>query len=128
MKLLLDTNALIWWMDDEPMLGSAARRLIADPANVVLGTVVSLLEITMKWRIGKFHRHGSVYGEFLAEEGFGLIGIAMEHVAALEGLPLVHKDPFDHLILAQAKVEGALILTSDRDMAAYGIPCIPATR
>jgi PIN domain nuclease of toxin-antitoxin system len=128
MKLLLDTNALIWWMDDEPMLGSAARRLIADPANMVLGTVVSLWEITMKWRIGKFPRPGSTYGEFLAEEGCGLIGIAMEHVAALEGLLLVHKDPFDHLILAQAKVEGARILTSDRDMVAYGIPCIPATR
>ncbi len=124
MKLLLDTNALIWWMDDEPKLGSAARRLIADPSNMVFGTVVSLWEITMKWRIGKFPRPGSDYGKFLIEEGCELIGVGADHIASLEALEVHHKDPFDHLILAQAQVENAVIITSDRDMARYGIRCI----
>lgn len=128
MKILLDTNALIWWLDDEPMLGSAARRVIADPSNTVIATVVSLWEITMKWRIGKFPRPGSAYAAFLEEEGCSLIGVSPAHVVAVEMLEMHHKDPFDHLILAQAQIEGATIITSDKALTEYGIPCIPAMR
>ncbi len=128
MKLLLDTNALIWWMDDEPMLGREARRLISNPAHTVIATIVSLWEITMKWRIGKFPQQGAVYHALLADEDVRLINLEWGHVAALEGLDMHHKDPFDHLILAQAMVEGAAIITSDREMSLYGVKCFPAGR
>ncbi len=128
MKLLLDTNALIWWMDDDPMLGASARRLIADPSNLVFGTVVSLWEITMKWRIGKFPRTGTEYGGYLAEEGCEILSVGADAIAALEKLELHHKDPFDHLILAQAQVEGAALITSDREMTRYGVRCFPASQ
>jgi PIN domain nuclease of toxin-antitoxin system len=128
MKLLLDTNALIWWMDDEPMIGREARQLIANPANTVISTVVSLWEITMKWRVGKFPQSGSVYHDLLNEEGIELIDVKWHHVEALDGLDMHHKDPFDHLILAQAKAEGAAIITSDREMSRYGVKCFPASR
>ncbi len=128
MRLLLDTNALIWWMDDEPILGAATRKLIADPSNTVFATVVSLWEITIKWRIGKLPRRGSEYGGLLVTEGCELLNVRPDHVSALETLEAHHKDPFDHLILAQAKVEGATIITSDREMSLYGIQCFPAMR
>jgi PIN domain nuclease of toxin-antitoxin system len=128
MKLLLDTNALIWWMDDEPMLGSKSRQLIAHPGHVIYVSVVSLWEITLKWRIGKYPLPGSAYQKFLAEERVDLMEVSSSHVVAVEGLAMHHKDPFDHLLLAQAKVEGASIITSDREMADYGIKCFPAGR
>ncbi len=128
MKILLDTNALIWWMDDEPMLGREARQLIANPAHIVLSTMVSLWEITMKWRVGKFPQPASVYYEQLREEGIDLVDICWAHVEALNGIDMHHKDPFDHLILAQAKVEQAMVITSDREMSLYGVKCFPAGR
>lgn len=128
MKLLIDTNVLIWWMEDQPMLGPSARALLADPRNSVIGSIVSIWEITMKWRAGKFSRPGSDFAQFLSDECIDLIDVEEAHLLALETLDLHHKDPFDHLIIAQAKVEGARIITSDREMTLYGVPCIPATR
>jgi PIN domain nuclease of toxin-antitoxin system len=128
MKLLLDTNALIWWMEDEPSLGSRARAHLADPANIVIGTLVSIWEITLKWRSGKYPTPGAAYMQFLDEEGIDILPIDAAHVAALDTLDMHHKDPFDHLIIAQAMVEGATIVTSDRDMTLYGVPCMPAMR
>lgn len=128
MKLLLDTNALIWWMEDDLSLGPRARGHLADPANIVTATLVSIWEITLKWRSGKYPTSGAAYMRFLDEEGIAVLPISAAHVAALESLDVHHKDPFDHLIIAQAKVEGAVIVTSDRDMTHYGVPCLPATR
>jgi PIN domain nuclease of toxin-antitoxin system len=127
-KLLLDTNALIWWMEDKPMLGPQAREILANPSNSILATAASLWEITLKWRVGKYHLPGSAFINFLSEESITLIDIHFAHIEAVEKLDTHHKDPFDHLILAQAKVEGATIITSDREMASYGVPCIPAMR
>ena len=128
MKILLDTNALIWWLEDEPMLGPKARGLLANPAHTILATVVSLWEITIKWRIGKYPLPGSVFAEFLRGENVELIGVSLAHVAAVEALEMHHRDPFDHLIIAQAKVEGASIITSDREFSEYGVRCFPAGR
>ncbi|NJS13598.1 MAG: type II toxin-antitoxin system VapC family toxin [Sphingopyxis sp.] len=128
MKVLLDTNALIWWMEDDPQLGPKARATLADPANTVMATIVSIWEITMKWRVGKFPWPGSTYNDFLAAENIGLVRVESSHLEMLESLPYHHKDPFDHLILAQAKVESAAIITSDRELALYGVRCFPAMR
>jgi PIN domain nuclease of toxin-antitoxin system len=128
MKLMLDTNALIWWMDDEPKLGSKSRQLIANPEHIIYVSVVSLWEITMKWRIGKYPLPGSAYREFLSDERVDLMEVSAAHVEAIERLAMHHKDPFDHLLLAQAKVERASIITSDREIANYGVKCFPAGR
>jgi PIN domain nuclease of toxin-antitoxin system len=127
-KLLIDTNVIIWWMADDPALGRRARALLSDPSTVVLASLVSVWEITMKWRIGKLPAPGSTHAEFLADEGGALLDITTAHFDALEALPQHHRDPFDHLLIAQAQVEGARILTSDREMAQYGVPCFPAGR
>jgi PIN domain nuclease of toxin-antitoxin system len=123
-KILLDTNALIWWMEDSPRLGPKARNLIANPAHLTIATVVSIWEITMKWRVDKHPLAGSHYAQFAAEEGITLMTVTPDHIAALELLPFHHKDPFDHLIVAQAKVESARLMTSDAHMHNYGVECI----
>lgn len=128
MKILLDTNALIWWLSDNPKLGPRAKQVIAREDVELLVSVVSLWEITMKNRVGKMEYAGSDFLDDLTEEGIEPLNVLLSHLLALEQLPLHHKDPFDHLILAQAQVEGARVLTSDQQMVQYGVPCIPAMR
>ena len=124
MKLLLDTNALIWWFEDNRKLGPRARRRLADPRTIPIATIVSLWEMTMKFRVGKLKQPGSALLSVLAEQQIELIGVRAEHLRALDALAMHHGDPFDHLILAQAKAEGATLMTSDDAMRAYGVPCI----
>jgi PIN domain nuclease of toxin-antitoxin system len=125
MKLMLDTNALIWWLKDDPKLGSKARSMLADGRHDLMTSIVSLWELTIKWRIGKLEHQGSVFAELLEDEGITLLSIQPELFAVLENLPMSHRDPFDHMILAQAKMAGARIMTSDAAMLDYGVPCIP---
>lgn len=128
MKILLDTNALIWWFKDSPRLSVKARAIVQHPDTIVLVSIVSLWEITIKWRIGKMELSGSSLLGPIDQAGMQLVTISPVHLYAVEGLPFRHRDPFDHLILAQAKVEGAVVITSDEQMADYGVPCIPAMR
>jgi PIN domain nuclease of toxin-antitoxin system len=125
-KILLDTNALIWWLRDDRKLGSRSRSMIAAGDSDILVSMISLWEITMKWRIGKMEFSGSSFVQDLAEEQITPLSITPDHMKALEDLPFHHRDPFDHLILAQATVEGAAIMTSDEAMRAYGVRCINA--
>jgi PIN domain nuclease of toxin-antitoxin system len=127
-KILLDTNALIWWLSDDPRLGARAKQIIAKEDTEILVSVVSLWEITMKNRVGKMTYVGSDFLADLKDEEIDPLPVSVPHLLKLEELGFHHKDPFDHLILAQAVVEGALVLTSDKEMTLYGVPCIPAVR
>jgi len=124
MRLLLDTHALMWWLEDNPRLGPRARQRLADPDNEVIASMVSLWEITIKWRIGRMHQSGSAFAALLDEQGLAPLTVERAHILMLEQLPLLHGDPFDHLLLAQASAEDATIVTNDRHMTAYGVPCI----
>ncbi|HMO76825.1 MAG TPA: type II toxin-antitoxin system VapC family toxin [Sphingopyxis sp.] len=128
MRLLLDTHALIWWLEDSPRLGPVSRALIADADNDVLVSILSLWEITIKWRVGKLERSGSHFGDLLGDQRIDLLPVTVDHVRALDALAFHHGDPFDHLILAQAEEERLTIVTSDRQMTLYGIPCIDASK
>lgn len=121
---MLDTNALIWWLRDDPALGPRARSLISSPSNIVLVSIASPWEMSIKARIGKLDMCGSDAVARIADEKMQLIQLSAEHLLTLETLPMHHRDPFDHLIIAQAKVEGVPIITSDAQMTAYGVPCI----
>ncbi len=126
MKLLLDTNALIWWLHDDPQLRARARALIANPESRLSTSIICLWEIAIKWRIGKLECQASFLERQLLSENIMLLGINSQHLLALEKLAFHHRDPFDHLILAQAQVEGATIITSDKVMTRYGVDCFPA--
>jgi PIN domain nuclease of toxin-antitoxin system len=125
--LLLDTHVLIWWFRDNPRLGPRPRALIADGANEILFSFASCWEASIKDRTGKtIEMTGVELWQSAVAERFVPLAIGAAHLAALEGLPQVakHGDPFDHLLLAQAKAEGAAIITNDAKMAEYGVPCI----
>jgi PIN domain nuclease of toxin-antitoxin system len=125
-KLLLDTHVLLWWLRDNPRLRAKARAVIADPRVTVLVSIASGWELSIKHRLGKNAELGSAVLREAVDEGFGLVGVTCEHLVALERLPRVngHGDPFDHLLLAQALVEDARLMTADRMMPSYGVRCI----
>ena len=124
MRLLLDTHALLWWLNDDEKLGNHARRLIGDPENDVLVSAVSLWEITVKLRIGKLDADIEEIVAILPDQGFDRLDITDAHLIALSALPLHHRDPFDHLLMAQAVAEGAHFVSQDQNVALYGIPFV----
>ncbi len=121
MRLLLDTHALLWWLADDRRLGRRARALVADPGNDILASVVSLWEIVVKIRIGKLQADIGAIERQVAHEGFVRLPILPAHLASLAALPLHHRDPFDHLLIAQARSEGATLISDDRNFAAYHV-------
>lgn len=124
MKLLLDTNALIWAVQDNPKLGRRARARIGDRNNEVLFSTVSIWEILIKVRARKLHLDWRKLAGAAGEAGYARLDIGMDHMETLDGLPLHHGDPYDHLILAQAVAERATLVTADQNMMRYGVPII----
>ena len=126
MRLLLDTHTLVWWLRDNPTLGSNARALIADEATEVMFSLVSCWEASIKHRLGKMDIAGSELWHAAIAAKFSPIDLLPRHIEELERLPVVkgHRDPFDHLLLVQAKVEADALVTHDRKLPQYGVRCI----
>jgi len=120
-KILLDTQALLWWLTDDGHLGRQARDLLEDPGNDVLISMVSLWEIAVKTRIGKLEADIGEITDAIQHDGFTLLNIAIAHLSALAGLPIHHRDPFDHLLIAQAITEDATFISEDRHTARYPV-------
>ena len=121
MKLLLDTHALLWWLGDDPRLGASAREKIAHRENTILASVASLWEIAVKIRVGKLVADIDRIERAVVAEGFERLAIERPHLAELVSLPRHHRDPFDHLLIAQARHEGAALMSEDATMAAYPV-------
>ena len=121
MRLLLDTHALLWWLADDDRLGPQARELIEDPGNDVLVSVVSLWEIVVKLRVGKLEADIKELVEAVGREGFACLDISTAHLLTLAELPMHHRDPFDHLLIAQAIAEDMVFLSEDRNTARYQV-------
>lgn len=112
MRLLLDTHVFLWWRSDAPELGVEARRAILDPGNEVCVSAVVGWEIVIKRALGRLEFDGSVAAA-VAEEGFVPWPVQLGHVDALALLPEHHRDPFDRLLIAQARVDGCQLVTAD---------------
>jgi PIN domain nuclease of toxin-antitoxin system len=123
-KVLLDTHALLWWLADDDQIGIQARDLIADPGNNILISVASLWEIVVKVRVGKLEADIEEISEAIELEGFTLLAINPAHLRTLAGLPMHHRDPFDHLLVAQAIAEEAIFLSEDQNTSKYSIQTI----
>lgn len=126
MTVLLDTHYLIWSLSADRRLSGRALDLVSDPEQDVVISVVSLWEIAIKCSLGKLDLDGGVDGVLakLPEMGFGMLGIRNEHVAAVARLPLHHRDPFDRMLIAQAKQEGMYLLTVDPHFGAYDVQLV----
>lgn len=124
MKLLLDTHLLLWAAGDPGRLSTVARALIEGPENELFFSAASLWEISIKRGLGRsdFQVDTRVLRRGLLDNGYNELPIISEHAVAIEGLPPIHKDPFDRMLLAQATVEGITLLTADVLLAQYPGP------
>ena len=124
MRLLLDTHTLLWWATDRARLSPVALAVCEDASNVLLLSVVSVWEMQIKTQLGKLTLTiplATLIDREVNTNGMTLLRVELEHVLALDTLPAYHKDPFDRLLIAQAQLEGAILVTTDGVFARYGI-------
>ncbi|TDX27600.1 PIN domain nuclease of toxin-antitoxin system [Modicisalibacter xianhensis] len=124
-RLLLDTHAFLWWLADDPKLGSRARELIADSQNRVFVSAASIWEISIKKQLGKLEAPDDME-RILEEEGFLPLAIEPFHGEQAGNLPMHHRDPFDRMLIAQAQAEGLTLVTADNAFPPYGIRLVSA--
>ena len=122
MNLLLDTHVLLWAASEPQRLSAKARTLLLDPANQLVFSAASLWEISIKSSLDRtnFKVDARRLWRMLLVNGYRELPITSEHTVAVNELPALHKDPFDRILVAQARVEGLLLLTSDKIVAKYG--------
>ena len=124
MKALLDTHALLWWLDRDPALSPAALAVVRDPANDIFVSAASIWEVATKLRRSKltFDRaNGERLPMIVREQGFELISINAEHAHLAGWLQGGHSDPFDRMLAAQAQIERLSIVSRDRAFDALGV-------
>ncbi len=124
MRLLLDTHALLWFLQNSPSLSAAAKAAVEDPANEKFVNIATCWEMAIKAGLGKLRLVGPVavfLGRELAANNFDLLAISLAHATAVESLPRHHKDPFDRLLIAQTQAEGMRIVSVDAAFDPYGV-------
>lgn len=123
MKLLLDTHTALWFLADDDRLSPRAQRHLVDGTNRVLLSPVVVWEVAIKSSLGKLEvpeEYLSLLREGAAQE----LPVSIEHAAAVERLPWHHRDPFDRMLIAQARVESAVIVSADERLRAYDVDVI----
>jgi PIN domain nuclease of toxin-antitoxin system len=126
-KVLLDTHCFLWWISEKEKLNREATRIIARGENTVYFSAASAWEIAIKTSIGKLGLPPpprSFVPAQVAEQGMTPLPIDQVHALHAGTLPLLHKDPFDRLLVAQARIEDLPILTADRKLLPYGVKVI----
>jgi len=124
MRLLLDTHLLVWAMGDPERLPAGCAAMLEDPSNSLVFSVASLWELVIKQALGRpdFNLEPSLLRQALLGGGWQELPIEASHALAVSQLPPLHRDPFDRLLLAQAQVEGLLLLTADSRLSLYPGP------
>jgi PIN domain nuclease of toxin-antitoxin system len=124
MRLLLDTNALLWWAGGDRRLGPAARATIRNAATLHV-SIVSLWEVAIKVSVGKLHADPAKLLAGLERFGARLLPVSTDDCVRFSTLALHHRDPFDRMLVAQAIENGLDFVSSDRKLAAYGVTIVP---
>ena len=124
MNFLLDTHVLLWAAGQPDRLPAKARRLLGDPLNELVFSAASLWEIAIKKGLGRddFQVDARLLRRGLLDNGYNELAVTSAHAVAIDGLPPIHKDPFDRLLVAQSMVEGITLLTTDPIVARYPGP------
>ena len=124
MKLLLDTHLLLWAAGNPDRLSMEARAWNEAPENELLFSAASIWEVAIKLGLGRedFRVDVRLLRRGLLDNGYSELLVSSEHAVTLDGLPSIHKDPFDRLLVAQALIEGITLLTSDTVVAQYPGP------
>jgi PIN domain nuclease of toxin-antitoxin system len=125
-NLLLDTHVFIWWDANDRRLSKPVREAIEDFGNRAIVSAASIWEISIKRTTGKLKFHHDTLAA-LDRNGFESLNITPIHAEAAGSLPLLHADPFDRLLVAQARHEGLVLVTQDRQFLSYGVPLLGVT-
>ncbi len=120
MKFLLDTHILLWFLENDSSLPEIMREAIATPKNLVFVSSVSAWEISIKQSVGKLIAPNNLE-EALRFSRFEVLPVTLEHGIKVADLPMYHKDPFDRMLIAQALVEGLMIVTVDTKFKLYDV-------
>jgi PIN domain nuclease of toxin-antitoxin system len=122
LNLLLDTHLLLWAASEPQRLSAKARALLLDPSNQLVFSSASLWEIAIKNGLERsdFNVDPRRLWRMLLVNGYRELSVTSEHTVAVNDLPLLHKDPFDRILVAQARIEGLTLLTADKMVAKYG--------
>ena len=121
---MLDTHTLLWWFFDLSRLGKQALAVLEDRDNIITVSAVSAMEITTKFRIGKLpdaERLATNFSGEVAIEGFATLPITLDHAVLAGSMPIAHKDPFDRLLIAQARVEDMPLLSNEAMFDGFGV-------
>lgn len=124
MKLLLDTHTFLWWITDSPELSVRVRDAIRNPENELFLSVASAWEMAIKVDLGRLHlpvRPDRFIPNQLAKNAIESLPIQMGHALNVSRLPLIHRDPFDRIIISQAILEKMPVVTRDADIAKYKV-------
>jgi len=124
MKLLLDTHLLLWALQDSLRLSAEARALIEGEENILLFSAISMAEVAIKNALRRpdFEIDPHIVRRTLIDDGYLELPLTGAHAVAVAGLPPIHKDPFDRLLVAQAMVEGITLITADAVVGQYAGP------
>jgi len=125
MRILLDTHFVLWWLADDPDLGEQARDLIAAPENLIFYSAASIWEIRIKHALGKLELPDE-FSDALGRQAFEPLAVTVDHAHAIQDLPQLHRDPFDRLLIAQARCERLTILTRDGIIGQYDVATVLA--
>jgi PIN domain nuclease of toxin-antitoxin system len=121
-RLLLDTHALAWWLVDSVALPTSARAVIADPTNDVWASAVSGYELVSKQRLGKLQPPlAEELAAMIRRAALPVLALTLDHAVAAAALPGPHRDPWDRLLMAQARLEKLTLVTVDGVFREYGL-------
>ena len=124
MRFLVDTHALLWALCEPSALSPAARDAIAAPSNLIVVSSVSLWECAIKASIGKLDLPEDFF-DSITEAGYEVMPIRISHLNVYRTLPMHHRDPFDRMLVAQARAEAMTLISRDPEVARYGIEIPP---
>jgi PIN domain nuclease of toxin-antitoxin system len=122
-KLLLDTRSALWWLGDDDRLGAVSKDLLGDASNDVLLSAAVVWEVAIKRSLGKL-KVPDGFASTLIGAGAGALPVTLAHAEVVELLEWHHRDPFDRMLIAQASVEQAVLISNDPALRPYGVPLV----
>ncbi len=124
MSLLLDTHVVLWWLTDDPALADDLKERLDHEPDVYV-SAATIWEIAIKQAIGKL-KEPTDLPERVRDSGFHELPVRSDHAVAAGRLPLIHRDPFDRILVAQARCEGLTLVTRDPEVRKYDVALLVA--